>query len=268
VVLCTPTYALRLAEVADEAGIDLRAGYVKALIVAGEPGGSIPATRARIEEVWRARVFDHSGLTEVGPVGIECHANPAGLHILENECLAEVVDPPSGEPVPAGQIGELVLTNLGRWASPAIRYRTGDLARVDPHPCPCGRSFIRLDGGILGRVDDMIHVRGNNVFPGALEAVIRQFSEIAEYRVEVDKNGPLTALRIEVEPVQADLGAGLVERVDRAIRDDLHFRAEVRAVAPGTLPRFEMKAQRISRKDAKMPGTCKGETHDAPHEPR
>jgi phenylacetate-CoA ligase len=251
VLLCTPTYALRLAEAAREAGIDLHNGSVRAIIVAGEPGGSIPATRKRIEEAWRARVFDHTGLTEVGPVGIECRDNPAGLHLLETDYIADVIDPLTTEPAPPGQQGELVLTNLGRWGSPVIRYRTGDLVRVDPSPCPCGRSFMRLDGGILGRVDDMIHVRGNNVFPTALEAVVRRFPEMAEYRVEVDQAGSLAVLRIEVEPVRAEAGPLLAERVDRAIRDELLFRAEVRAVAPGTLPRFEMKAKRVSRKDAK-----------------
>jgi phenylacetate-CoA ligase len=250
VVLCTPTYALRLAEVAREAGIDLRAGYVQALIVAGEPGGGVPATRTRIEEAWGARVFDHCGLTEVGPVGIECRENRAGLHILENECVAEVVDPATGAPVPAGQMGELVLTTLGRWGSPVLRYGTGDLVRVDPHPCPCGRSFLRLDGGILGRVDTLIHVRGNNVFPAALEGILNRFTDMAEYRVEVDQSGTLAALRIEVEPVRQELGKKLAERVDRAIRDELHFRAEVTVVPPGSLPRFEMKAQRISRKNS------------------
>jgi phenylacetate-CoA ligase len=253
VVLCTPTYALRLAEAAREAGLDLRAGRVRALIVAGEPGGSIPATRDRIGEAWGARVFDHCGLTEVGPVGVECRENPAGLHILESEYLAEVIDPDSAGPVPPGQPGELVLTNLGRAGSPVIRYRTGDLVRVDARPCPCGRALLRLDGGILGRVDDMIHVRGNNVYPAAVEAVVRRFAELAEYRVEVDEAGPLTALRVEVEPLRAEWGAALAERVERAIRDELLFRAEVRAVAPGTLPRFEMKAKRFVRRKRSIP---------------
>jgi phenylacetate-CoA ligase len=259
VVLCTPTYALRLAEVAREAGIDLKAGRVRALIVAGEPGGSIPATRARIEEAWGARVFDHCGLTEVGPVGVECRENPAGLHILESEYLAEVIDPSTTGPLAVGQIGELVLTSLGRPGSPVIRYRTGDLVRVDPRPCPCGRALLRLEGGILGRADDMVHVRGNNVYPTALEAVIRRFAELAEYRVEVDQSGPLTALRIEVEPGREEWGPTLVEQVDRAIRDELLFRAEVRAVAPGSLPRFEMKAQRVIRQDIKTPMEYQGE---------
>ncbi len=251
VVLCTPTYALRLAEVARAEGIDLAASPVRMLIVAGEPGGSIPATRARIEAAWGARVIDHSGMTEIGPLGIECLENPAGLHLIENECLPEVLDRQTGQPVPPGQPGELVLTNFGRWASPLIRYRTGDLVRADPAPCPCGRPFLRLAGGILGRTDDMIHVRGNNLYPSALEAVVRRFPEVAEYRVEVDHSGPLADLRIQVELTPEAQGTDAPDRIAQALRDELLFRAHVAAVPPGTLPRFEMKAQRISRKDAK-----------------
>jgi phenylacetate-CoA ligase len=247
VVLCTPTYALRLAEVAQHEGIDLAGSPVRALIVAGEPGGSIPATRSRMERAWGARVFDHNGLTEVGVVGAECTDNPAGLHLLESESLVEVIDPESAQAVPPGQVGELVLTNLGRWGSPVLRYRTGDLVRADPRACPCGRCLIRLEGGILGRTDDMIHIRGNKLYPTALEAVIHRIPDVAEYRVEIDQSGPLVVLRIEVEPT----GAGsddLAARVSRAISDELLFRAEVTAVAPGSLPRFDMKAQRLLRK--------------------
>lgn len=248
VVFCTPTYGLHLAEVAGQEGIDIAASPVRALIVAGEPGGSIAATRGRLEAVWGARVFDHSGLTEVGAVGIECPENPAGLHLLETEYIAEVIDPASTRPVAPGQLGELVLTNLGRWGSPVIRYRTGDLVRVDPKPCPCGRCLIRLDGGILGRTDDMIHLRGNNVYPSALEALIRRFPEVAEYRLEVDQSRSLAALRVEVEPSEESQGQELAERVERAIRDEFLFRAEVHPVSPGSLPRFEMKARRLVRK--------------------
>jgi phenylacetate-CoA ligase len=246
IVFCTPTYALRLAEVAHDEGLDLATSPVRAVVVAGEPGGSIPGTRARIEAAWGARVFDHSGMTEIGPAAIECLANPAGLHVLEDDYVAEVIDLAGEQPAPAGQVGELVLTNLGRVGSPLIRYRTGDLVRVDPRPCPCGSPYLRLDGGILGRGDDMIHLRGNNVYPGALEALLRRFPEVAEYRVEVDQSAALTALRVEVEAVNG--GGDLVERVDRAIRDEFLFRAEVRLVAPGSLPRFEMKAKRFVKK--------------------
>ena len=168
--------------------------------------------------------------------------------MLEDDYVAEVIDPDSREPVPPGQVGELVLTNLGRVGSPLIRYRTGDLARVDPQPCPCGSPYRRLAGGILGRCDDMIHLRGNNVYPSALEALLRRFPEVAEYRVEVDQSASLPALRVEVEPVNGG-SAGLVERVDRAIRDEFLFRAELRLVPPGSLPRFEMKAQRFVKKN-------------------
>jgi phenylacetate-CoA ligase len=249
VVLCTPTYALRMVEVAREEGLDLAASAVRAVIVAGEPGGGIPATRARIETAWGARVFDHSGMTETGPMTAECIENPCGLHVLEGHYIAEVIDPKTGEPQTPGELGELVVTNLGRTGSPLVRYRTGDLVRVDPKPCPCGRALLRLEGGILGRTDDMIHLRGNNFYPGALEGVIRRFADVAEYRVELVRNGSLASLRVEVEPA-AGAGDGVAERVERAIRDAFLFRAEVSAVPPGSLPRFEMKARRFRQVDA------------------
>jgi phenylacetate-CoA ligase len=245
VLFCTPTYALRLAEVARQHELDLPASAVRIIIVAGEPGGSIFATRQQIETAWGARVFDHSGMTEIGSLGIECPENPAGLHLLETECLAEVIEPATGNPLPPGQTGELVLTNLGRWGSPLLRYRTGDLVRIDPRPCPCGRSWVRLEGGILGRTDDMIYLRGNNLYPSALEAVIRRFAEVAEYRVHVEQPESLPVLKIEVEPLPKAKANGLAERISRAIRDELLFRAEVATVPAGTLPRFEMKAKRI-----------------------
>lgn len=244
VVLCTPTYALHLAQVAQEQGIDLRHAAVRKIIVAGEPGGSIPATRKRIEDSWGARVFDHHGMTEVGPMTIECPEAPGGLHVLEGDYIVEVIDPATAQPTPVGQVGELVVTNLGRPGSPLIRYRTGDLVRIDPKPCPCGRSFVRLDGGILGRTDDMISIRGNNFYPSALENVLRRFAEVVEYRVTVDATSALAELRIEVEPAEP-AACGLAEKIAVAIRDELLFRAEVILAAPGSLPRFEMKAQRV-----------------------
>ena len=252
VVLCTPTYALRLAEVAREEGLDLPGSSVRAVIVAGEPGGNIPATRARIEAAWGARVFDHTGMTETGPLGIECVETPGGLHLLETACCVEVVGP-DGAPVPPGTPGELVVTTLTRPGSPLLRYRTGDLVCVDARPCPCGRALVRLDGGIRGRVDDMIVLRGNNLHPEALQRILHRFPEVAEFRVEVDRGGTLPVLRVDVEPHAAAAAEALAARVGRAIHDELLFRAEVRAVPPGSLPRFEMKARRVVRKEA--PGT-------------
>lgn len=247
VLCCTPTYALHLAQIAHENAA--RGFALQKIIVAGEPGGSIPATRARIEQAWNARVFDHYGMTEIGPAAIECPENPAGLHILETEFIAEVIDPVAGTAMPPGEGGELVLTNLGRIGSPLIRYRTGDLVRVDSKPCPCGRALLRLNGGILGRTDDMIPIRGNNFYPSALEAVLRRFAEVAEYRVEVDAASPLAELRVEVEPVA---GCGfkdtLAGHIAAAIRDELFFRADVSLLPQGSLPRFEMKANRVTRR--------------------
>lgn len=246
VVFATPTYALHLAEVAAREGINLAQSAVRAVVVAGEPGGNIRATRERIEAVWGARVFDHYGMTEVGPVAVEAENQPGQMYLLESEYLAEVVDPATGESVAAGTPGELVLTNLGRVGSPLIRYRTGDLIRVATDPDPTGRTWRRLEGGILGRADDMIHVRGNNVYPTAIEAIIRRFPEVAEYRLHVDQTNPLADLRLEVEPSGGD-GHALAEAIGRAVRDELLFRVDVTPAPPGSLPRFELKARRIVR---------------------
>lgn len=246
VVFATPTYALHLSELAAKEGIDLAASSVRALVVAGEPGGNIPATRERIEAVWGARVFDHYGMTEVGPVAVEAAEQRGHMYLLESEYLAEILAPGTNNPVPPGEFGELVLTNLARVGSPVIRYRTGDIVRVATGADPTGRTWRRLDGGILGRADDMIHVRGNNLYPAAIEAIVRRFPQVAEYRIVVDHTGPLADLRIEVEPAAGD-GRELAEHVSRAVRDELLFRVEVRPAAPGSLPRFEMKARRVVR---------------------
>jgi phenylacetate-CoA ligase len=252
VVFATPTYALHLAELASKEGIDLAGSPVRMLVVAGEPGGTITATRKRIEEVWGARVFDHYGLTEIGPVAVEMEQTPGEMVLLESEYIAEVVPP--GEPSGASrrvkddsEFGELVLTNLGRTGSPLIRYCTGDLVSL------AGTSGSRrIVGGIVGRCDDMIHVRGNNLYPGTIEAIVRRFPGVAEYRILVDYSGSLADLRIEVEPAAGFEDRDLVESVSRAIRDELLFRVDVIAAPPGSLPRFELKARRIVRvKNAK-----------------
>src|SRR5262249_19216652 len=178
---------------------------------------------------------------------VEASDTRGQMYLLESEYIAEVVRPNGADPVPPGEFGELVLTNLGRVGSPLIRYRTGDLVRLATDPDPAGRNRRRLAGGILGRADDMIHVRGNNLYPAAIEAIVRRFPEAAEYRIRVDHTGPLADLRIEVEPAPGCDGPEVAEAVSRAVRDDLLFRVEVTAVPPGTLPRFELKARRILR---------------------
>lgn len=238
IVCCTPTYALHLAELAAAERIDLAKSSVRILIVAGEPGGSIPATRARIEAVWGARVIDHYGMTEVGPVAVESASAPGNLIVLEHRYIAEFVQPGTGKPSAEGEVAELVLTNLGRTGSPLIRYQTGDLVKARR-----GAAGMVLEGGILGRTDDMIHVRGNNLYPAAIEAVVRRFADVAEFQIVVDRSGPLADLRLEIEPVRET--PGLDDAVARAIRDELLFRVPVAIVACGSLPRYEMKARRV-----------------------
>lgn len=248
VVCCTPTYALRLAEVAAQehpAGWLAERG-VRALIVAGEPGGSILATRARIEAAWGARVIDHHGLTEVGPVSFECWEEPGFLHLNEDEFLSEILDPGTLLPVPDGQPGELVVTNLRRFACPAIRYRTGDLVVRDAATCSCGRASARLRGGILARVDDMVSIRGVNVYPSAIEAVVRRFADVAEFRATVNSTGALHSLTVEIEPMPAAAGEApaLTSQVSAALHEGLGLAVTV-TVASQPLPRFEMKARRF-----------------------
>jgi phenylacetate-CoA ligase len=250
VVCCTPTYALHLVEVAEAEGVSLRDSSVRVLIVAGEPGGSIPATRKRIEQAWGARVIDHHGLTEVGPVSFECWEAPGFLHLNEGRFLCEVLDPVTLQPVPDGTRGELVVTSLGRSASPVLRYRTRDVVVRRSEPCPCGRSSARLEGGILARDDDMVNVRGVNVYPAAIEAVLREFHEIVEFRSTVSRSHEMRALSLEIEPV-AGLGDGaaLAAAVGKSLREALGLNVPVRTVEPMSLPRFEMKARRFVLED-------------------
>lgn len=249
VVCCTPTYAMRMTEVAAQEGIDLKETSVRMLIVAGEPGGAIPATRARIEEAWEARVIDHWGMTEIGSLGIESEDRPGGLYLLETECIAEILHPDTLEPAVPGEVGELVITNLGRAGSPLIRYRTRDLVKASTVADSAGRKLTWLDGGILGRSDDMVIVRGNNVFPSSIEAVVREIAEVAEFRIELKTVRAMQEICVVIEPTpeSASAAAQLIGRVQAALRQRLGFVVDVRAVAPGELPRFELKSRRVLR---------------------
>jgi phenylacetate-CoA ligase len=252
VVCCTPTYALRLAEVAATergAARSLADSSVRVVIVAGEPGGSIPGTRERIERSWGARVIDHHGLTEVGPISFECWENPGFLHLNEAEYLCEVIDASTGQTVADGDMGELVVTNLGRTASPVIRYRTGDIVVRRSDPCPCGRTFARLEGGILARADDMVNVRGVNVFPAAIEAVVRRVDEIGEFRATVSHQGAMRTLALEIELLKGGDDAlsiaAITTTVTQRLREALGLTVLVDVVPTGTLPQFDMKSRRF-----------------------
>jgi phenylacetate-CoA ligase len=239
VLVCTPSYALHLVEVARERDVALAKLPVRLTVHAGEPGAGIASVRARIEEAWGARAFDHAGMTEVGAYGYECEEQ-TGLHINESEFIAEVIDPATG--VPSVE-GELVLTNLGRLGSPVVRYRTGDRVRRDDRPCPCGRTFMKLAGGILGRLDDMLIVRGVNVFPSAIEDIVRGFPAVDEFQIEVSRREGQDELRVCLDaPDGVD-----VSTVQDAFRLGLGIRVEVSVVPPRSLPRYELKARRVVR---------------------
>lgn len=253
VLCCTPTYAIRLAEIAAEEKIDLSQANIKVLIAAGEPGASIPATRNRLETLWPGtRVFDHHGMTEVGPVTYECPTRPCTLFVMESAYLAEVIEPDTGQPVSPGKTGELVLTTLGRTGSPVLRYRTGDLVKpvfIPPSeyesPTNEGSPQLGLEGGILGRVDDMVLVRGVNIFPSAVEDVIRQHGGVAEYQVRIRNAQTMAEMSVRVEPLP---GWGnpkeLVRQLEKCFYNAFSLRITVASAAPGSLPRFEFKSHR------------------------
>ncbi len=203
-----------------------------------------PAVRARLSELWPGvKIIDHHGMTEVGPVSWQHPERPRFLHVLETAYLAEVIDPKSEQPVPAGTPGELVLTTLGRLGTPLIRYRTGDLVKVATDPPP-EVAHLALDGGILGRTDDMIIVRGVNVYPSAVESVVRRFNDIAEYRVDLTDERGMAEMALTIEPVKGADGKIVAKTLAEALRASLALRIPVTTVGAGTLPRFEMKAKR------------------------
>jgi phenylacetate-CoA ligase len=246
ILCCTPTYAQHLGEVAREKQIDLASSQLRLIIVAGEEGGSIPATRARIERLWPgATVFDHHGMTEVGPVSYQCPAQPGLLHVIESAYLAEVVSPETGAPAAAGETGELVLTTLDRIGSPLLRYRTGDLVKARASGvCPCGRQELAFQGGILGRTDDMVVVRGVNVYPSLIEEIVRAHPEVTEYRVRFERSSAMVEMSLEFEARPESSASGLQTCLEQSLQAALNLRVPARPLPPGSLPRFEMKAQR------------------------
>ncbi len=246
----TPSFMLHLAEVAGELGYDLRDSAVSKVMVGGEPGAGIPATRQRIEQLWGAQCRDGYGSLEFQPIAWECHVG-AGGHLAEDFALAEVLDPETHEPVADGERGVLVLTHLDKQACPLVRWWTGDVVVRDAGVCDCGRTHARLPGGVLGRADDMLVVRGVNVFPSAVEDVIRRTSgTTGEFQIVVDDDvrdtttGFLSGLKLRVEfTVGPDDGAA--SRLAEQLRSELQVRAAVEPLAPGSLPRTTHKASRL-----------------------
>jgi phenylacetate-CoA ligase len=247
----TPTYVLFLGEVARKMGVDLSKTSVRIVITAGEPGAQVPSTKRQIETIWGAKAYDDVGSTEISNFGFECVAQQ-GTHVVESMFLVEVVEPGTDRPLPPGETGELILTNLSCDSMPLIRWRMGDIVKVDARKCDCGRTFLRLDGGIIGRADDMFQFGGVNVFPSAIENFVRETGEFSnEYQVVAPKMGSGKHLTVRVEPSSQTLSKEEMERAVKAFKEIFKFRIgvtpDVEVVKVGELPRFEGKARRVIR---------------------
>jgi phenylacetate-CoA ligase len=242
IVCCTPSYALHMAEVAQAENYSLTSLGVDRLIVAGEAGGSVPEVRAKISDLWRGKVIDHAGATEIGPWGFGWQ-DRCGLHVIETSFIAEVLPLKSDGGNHSDdnvQMGELVLTSLGRWGAPVIRYRTGDIVRLSflqSHSTSCG--FAWLPDGVIGRADDMVTIRGVNIFPSSIDSIVRSLSNIGEYQVQVWREGQLDQLSLTVEGSVEDS-----QQLEKQLLLKTGLRMVVQNVAIGSLPRSEAKSKR------------------------
>ncbi len=249
-IACTPSYFLYINEVAQKMGVSIRDDTkLKAGIFGAEPWSE--ETRRRIEDSTGIKAYDIYGTSEMsGPLFTECHLQN-GIHIWADMFLIEVIDPKTMEQVDDGERGELVVTSLDKWAFPLIRYRIGDITILNNEPCECGRTHPRIMR-ILGRTDDMIIVRGINVFPSQVESVLMRIPEIGNnYQIIVDRKGPLDVMTVKVEVTEsafsdkiADL-MSLSNEVSRQLKSVLNITAEVELVEPGVIPRSEGKARRV-----------------------
>ena len=245
----TPTYILGMAETARKMGInppkDL---FIRKITVAGEPGGSIPATRKRMEDAWGAKVYDQVGSTEIGHWGWECR-HQSGLHVNDGLYLVEIEDIETGKPIDKpGQRGKMVATNLNRMAQPCIRFDVKDVIQWHPEPCECGRTYRRLEGGVLGRVDDITKVKGVLFSPGAVEEVVRNMAELSdEYQLVVTKKGDIDdiTLKVEIKPDYKKDEAAIKERLLNQLRIITNLGYNIEFHDFGSLPRSQSKSRRF-----------------------
>ncbi|HTW89269.1 MAG TPA: hypothetical protein VMD75_14810 [Candidatus Binataceae bacterium] len=251
-IYSTPTYALRLWQEAVEIGVDLSKSKVERVIVSGEPAGSIPAMKRQLEHGWGAKCGDTAGMTEIGTIfTFECADQPGGTHIIEDQMFEEAINPASGEPVGYGELGERVVTSFGRGFIPLIRYRSGDIVMRVPHStCKCGRTSDIYDGGIRGRWDDMKLIRGTNVYPRAVESIIREYDSIDEFQIYVWRDESNIrdeiTVRLELKPDQTAEWEPLRDRLGKDLagaHEGLRFNLEL--MPQGSLPRYELKAKRL-----------------------
>ena len=246
VIPTTPSYALTLADTANEHHIDIAHSSVRILMLSGEPGALVSGVRDKLQGLWNARCFDYIGMTEVGTWGFQCTEEPNGVHIIESEFIPEVVDPKTGIPVQEAEMGELVLTNLGRSCMPSIRYRTGDLVKVKKGMCPCGRTFRVCEGGVLGRKDEMVVIRGVNVFPNVLIDVVEGHLQPGDnYQIEVYKEKEINEIAIKLEMKEEGKAETVQRTIQEEIRKKLNLRVGLEVVPKGALPTFQHKARRF-----------------------
>lgn len=251
-VICgTPTYILFLGDAAKKMGVDLSKATVRIVITAGEPGAQVPSTKKQIETTWGAKNYDDIGSTEISNFGFECVAQK-GTHVIESMFLAEVIDPKTGKWVEPGEAGELILSNLCCESMPLIRWRMGDIVKFDYKKCDCGRTFLRLEGGIIGRADDMFQFGGVNIFPSAIENFIRGIKAFSnEYQIVVPKMGTGKRMKIRVEPASESISEEELKKAIREFVEIYKYRvgvtADVEITKIGELPRFEQKAKRVIR---------------------
>lgn len=251
VLLCTPSYALNIADVMKEMGVDPSTLKLRVGLFGAEPWSE--RMREEIEKKLHLSALDIYGLSEIiGPgVASECIEAKKGLHIFEDHFLPEVINPETGEILPYGEMGELVFTTLTKEAIPVIRYRTRDLTRLIPDRCVCGRTFVRMER-ITGRSDDMLIIRGVNVFPSQIEHVLMSIEGVEpHYQIVVDREGALDIMEVHVE-VQEEIFSDeiknlelLSRRIEREIKDLLGISCRVKLVEPKTIERSEGKAKRV-----------------------
>jgi len=252
-VIGTPSFMAHIAEAAAARGVDLTKSSVEMVCVGGEPGASIPGTRERIERQWGARMFDCYGALECQPIAWDTAAQ-IGPQIAEDFIYVEIIDPKTLEPVAEGERGVLVLTHLDKQACPLVRWWTGDIVLRDASPAPDGRTHARLIGGVLGRADDMLIVRGVNLFPSAVEDVVRAHPGTTnEYVLVVDETmrdpttGFLRGIKLRIEA--ADGAEGLAESLGARLREKLNVRFDIEVLPAGTLPRTVHKAKRVIKEN-------------------
>lgn len=247
--MATPTYVLGMAETAKKMGIDPKGLGIRRITCAGEPGASIPSTKRRMEEAWGCPVYDHAGATEIGAWSFECEAQPGGMHVNEAFFLVEIEDPETGEIVEEpGREGKMIITALDREGKPCIRFDSKDVIRWADHQCDCGRTWRIIDGGVIGRADDITKVKGVLLAPSAIEEVVRGFPELSdEYEVIVSKKGDLDdiMLKVELKPEYESKKDDVIARLkdELRVKTNLGYRIEVHPY--GSLPRYDVKAKRF-----------------------